>query len=119
MENNEDRINYKALKTKIWLKDKKEKAKAMAFKALDWCSKNPMAAASLGGAAVAGLKTVRKLANNHYEEVDRRRRFYDPRTGRYTYIRRDLTPAEDAYVTRRFKNGESYSEIFYDMGLIK
>ena len=119
MENEDKRIDYRSLKAKIWIKDKMDKAKVMAIKARDWCVQNPVSAATAGGIAISGLKAAIKIAKNHQEEVDKRRRFYDTRMGRYTRINRDLTPAEDAYVTRRFKDGDSYAEIFYDMGIKK
>lgn len=44
-------------------------------------------------------------------------RFYDPRTGRYSYSRRPLDWRETEELDRRYRNGESYSSILHDMRL--
>ena len=52
------------------------------------------------------------------ERTERENRFYDPRNGRYCYARRELTPAEQMAVERRYHLGESYTEILYSMKLL-
>lgn len=44
-------------------------------------------------------------------------RFWDPRTGRYSYSRRPLDWRETEELDRRYRNGESYSSILHDMRL--
>lgn len=71
---------------------------------------------------IGGLAVAKKAAATHAtykEEKDRRTRFWDPRTGRYTYSKRILKDREEQEVETRYRNGESYREILSDMGLTK
>ena len=55
----------------------------------------------------------------HREDVNRERRVYDPRLGRYSKMRRKLTNAEWREVDQRYAGGESYRSILDDMGVLK
>lgn len=69
----------------------------------------------------AALMTGKQMSKNVRaikERSEREARFYDPRTGRYCYARRELTPAEQMNVERRYSLGESYTEILYSMKLL-
>ena len=63
-------------------------------------------------------KHLTKNAKTDKEKNERNTRFYDPRTGRYCYARRELTPAEQMSIERRYHLGESYTEILYSMKLL-
>ena len=63
-------------------------------------------------------KHMSKNAKVDTERTERENRFYDPRTGRYCYARRALTPAEQMSIERRYHLGESYMEILYSMKLL-
>lgn len=63
-------------------------------------------------------KHMSRNAHAAKEKGERESRFYDPRTGRYCYARRELTPAEQMNVERRYRLGESYTEILYSMKLL-
>lgn len=64
------------------------------------------------------VKHMSKNTKVDKERTERENRFYDPRTGRYCYARRALTPAEQMSVERRYRLGESYTEILYSMKLL-
>ena len=63
-------------------------------------------------------KYLSKSARTEKEKNERNTRFYDPRNGRYCYARRELTPAEQMAIERRYHLGESYTEILYSMKLL-
>ena len=69
-------------------------------------------------AAFMAAKHMSKNAKVDKERTERENRFYDPRTGRYCYARRALTPAEQMSIERRYHLGESYMEILYSMKLL-
>lgn len=74
------------------------------------------AALGLATGIAKGVSSIKKknAADNH-----KNREFYDSRTHRWTFIRRDLKPQEQFEVARRYASGESYEEIFYRMRLLK
>ena len=53
------------------------------------------------------------------EDEHRRLRMYDPVIGDYVDLKRQLTPEERVAVSQRRRNGETVSEIIYDMRLAK
>lgn len=112
-------IDYKVLKAKLWVKEKTENAKMAAVKAVQFAKDNPMVTAAALSAAASGFRMIRKGVIEHNADVRKRRRFYDPRTGRYSWSKCDLDRYESAEVDRRYRAGESYAEILHDMGLSK
>ena len=110
-------VNYSWLKFKCRVKLGIEKTKEKAKSVVDWCAKNPAAASAIAATAVTGFKTIHKAVDKHNEDVERRRRIWDPREGRYVWLNRDITPREDIEIRRRYRDGESYGEILNDMGL--
>ena len=84
-----------------------------------WCVEHPLALITVAGVAMSiGDKTY-KMAKLRSEDVRRKRTFYDPRKGRYTQARRDLTAYELEELDARYDRGESYNHILLDMGLLK
>lgn len=72
-------------------------------------------------AAALVLGAKKQAQNNKTQRLkeERETRFYDPRTGVYSYARRSLTAEEQMSVERRYRRGESYTEILYDMKLLE
>lgn len=71
-------------------------------------------------AAVAvGVKKQAAADKRRQAREERETRFYDPRTGIYSYAKRPLNPKEQMSVERRYRNGESYTEILYSMKLLE
>ena len=96
-----------------------DKAKETGTRGLNWALDHPLE--TLGGiTALAGVGK-KALSMNKVKTEERRREteFYNPRTGMYAKTRRPLTSKEKEYAERRFKNGESWTEIFSDMKLLK
>ena len=96
-----------------------KKGSRMFYDGMKWVNDNKEFAMFLAAVAVKLGKSGAKSYLAYSENVRKRRRFYDPRTGKYSYIRRDLTSYEQNVVDLRYANGESYWMIFYDMGLLK
>lgn len=90
-----------------------------AWKVVNFCIENPIAAALIAGTASSAITQATKAYKDHNEMVRRRRDFFDPRTGRHCFAKRDLDPNEQAYVDARHDNGETYVKILSDMGLLK
>lgn len=112
-------VNLKTLKVKLWIKEKTDKAKSAAKATINWAARNPMLAIAVGGMGTKCITSICKAYRDHNEMVRRERRFYDPRMGGYTTIRRDLKHNEKEQAEMRYKNGESWHHIFMDMDLLK
>ena len=112
-------VEWNKIKYKVWAKNEWEKAKAAAKNAVNWTFEHPMEAVALVGAAAGLTNKVGKIYCTRKEVVRRKRDFYDTRTGRHVYAKRNLKPWEEELVDERFKNGESYVSIFRDMNLMK
>lgn len=113
-----EKIDFKKLKAKVKFEEIKRKALTKLHDGAVWLSENkewviPLVTVA-GGAAIKGTRAW----NRHREDVIRNRRFYDPRRGRYTTARRNLTARELRIIDDRFERGESYRQILDDMGLI-
>ena len=123
MGNNENETvdirDFKAEARKRKLMGVVEKAKQAGIRGVNWCLDHPIEA--LGGiTAVAGVSKKALSVNKvKTEERSRETEFYNPRTGMYSKTRRPLTSKEKAYAEMRFKNGDSWTEIFSDMKLLK
>lgn len=96
-----------------------KKGTQLLYEGAKWANENKELAMFLAAVAVKLGKNGAKAYVAYSENVRKRRRFYDPRTGKYSYIRRDLTSYEQNVVDLRYANGETYWMIFYDMGLLK
>lgn len=94
--------------------------KAPAYILLTWAANNPVEA--VGACAALIPITSKCIKYKQMRAEDRRKavRFYDNRSGKYVRIKRPLTVKEQVEVDRRFRlNQESYTSIFYDMGILR
>lgn len=73
----------------------------------------------VAAALVIGAKKQARDKKAEQRKNERETRFYDPRTGVYSYARRPLTAEEQMYVERKYRKGESYTEILYDLNLLE
>ena len=105
-------------KAKAKVKELGKKAADTIVKVANWCAENPVAVAFIATSTTAVLKQGTKMYAEHAEMVRRDRDFYDPRLGMHVFARRKLTPKEQVIVEARYKSGESYAKIFYEMGLL-
>ena len=71
------------------------------------------------GMGVGAVKSASNAYNEHCEKVRRDTDFYDTRTGRHVIVKRPLKTHEAVEADERFGAGESYVQIFNDMGLLK
>lgn len=70
----------------------------------------------------AGAKIIHSTNRARAEAIEQKRRdvdWYDPVAGEHVITKRKLTPKEKCEVARRRREGETVTEILYDMGLIK
>ena len=98
---------------------RKRKIKEYCRKAIGWIQEHPVEAL---GAATMALGVGKKTLGVHKVHTEERRRateFYNPRTGMYATTKRPLTAKEKAYAEKRFKEGDSWTEIFSDMKVLK
>ena len=112
-------VRWDKIKHKIWLKQKWERAKEKGRAIGRWCAEHPLEAITIVGSIAGVTKKASNAYCAHREDVRRRRDFWDPRTGRHSYVRRDLKAWEEEEVDERYNNGESYVKIFRDMNLLK
>lgn len=112
----EKTMSVKTAKIKAKIKEAKDSVvdgvKAVGY----WCAENPFLTMAIVGSLASFSSKTMKL---HNENVRRRRTFYDPRKGRYSEARRDLSAREIDELYARYDEGESYHHILYDMGLLK
>ena len=114
-----EKITLEELKTKINLEQKKRKFKDGALKAAYWAADNKEIVIATGTLLLGGARLAYKQHNQNREDRIRERRFYDPRKGRYSEARRNLSKKELNQIERRYDSGESYRSILDDMGLLK
>ena len=114
-----DETNINELKFKVWLSNAKKKVMDAATKTVKWVKENPIAAATIAGAVASSASKGYRAYQIYEEKVARNRRFYDPRTGKYTTSRRNLRGWELDEIEERYNNGESYNSILRDLGLRK
>ena len=117
MENKVPRWND--IKRKIWIQNTWNKIKLGAKSTWDWVLEHPMETIAIAGGVAGVTKKACGAYKTHAEDVRRRRDFYDPRTGRHSYVRRDLKGWEEELIDERYNNGESYVSILRDMNLMK
>ena len=115
----EKTVRWDEIKHKVWLKNTWNKVKDKAARAGNWILEHPIEAATLGGVAASIVSKGTKAYCTHAETVRRNRDFYDPRTGRHVYAKRNLKGWEEELIDERYNNGESYVSIFRDLNLMK
>ena len=112
-------IKFEELKRKLKVEEAKRKAKETALKAAYWAADNKEVVIGAGTLLLGGARLGYKQHKQNREDRIRERRFYDPRKGRYSEARRNLSKKELTQIERRYDNGESYRSILDDMGLLK
>lgn len=99
-----------------------DKAKKITGTVVDFCEKNPTAAAVIGSALFGGITSIVKDARRDHKikkENDRRdSRIYDRKADLWLETKRPLSNREKARLTERYNNGESKYEILKDMHLL-
>lgn len=120
-------LNFKEIKKQAHIEELKrkayevkQKAEQTVAKTVNWALENPMQAI----AALTALGTVTgKVAKIHSVNAEQRkhdRKFYDPRTGKWSEAKRNLSRGEKMEIERRYlENKESYQRILFDMGILK
>lgn len=114
-----EQINFEELKTKLKIEQKKRQIKENALKFAYWAADNKEIVIGVGTLILGGARLGYKQHKQNREDRIRERRFYDPRKGRYSEARRNLSKKELGEIERRYDNGESYRSILDDMGLLK
>lgn len=89
-----------------------------------WCMDNKGDVLFALGVGAAAAKTVNSLKSGgktatQREYEGRQFRVYDPHTGLYYKLRREMTNREKVELDRRSLKGETYGMILDDMGLLK
>lgn len=84
-----------------------------------WCVDNKELAITLSVSVLGIVKQVLKIAANRRDESYRNRRFYDRRTDRWCYARKNLTKNQQRIIEERYQDGETYRSILDSMGLLK
>lgn len=76
--------------------------------------------AAVGGGIVLAKEAGRIIRDirRTVEERSKKYRIYDHSTGKYIYLNREMTSYEHLIFDNRKRNGESASQILYDMGLL-
>lgn len=112
-------VDFKKEAMKRKLKAGVETAKTGIMKGVKWVYEHPAEAA----AGVTGLglfvKSVTKTSANHAEQRRREREFFEHSSGKWCEIKRKLTPREQVETEARHKAGETWTQIFSDMRLLK
>ena len=110
-------INKENLKRKA--KDIYDGAKKQAVKAANYCMEHPVEALSILTAVTACTNKLVRYKQTKAEDRRRQVDFYDNRLGTHAIARRPLSTKEALEVEKRYKNGESYKSILWDMRLLK
>lgn len=77
-----------------------------------------VAAASIGVVAAKEAGRIVRDIRRTVEDRSKKYRIYDHSTGKYIYLNREMTSYEHLMYDNRKRNGESASQILYDMGLL-
>ena len=109
----------KELKRKV----KKERRKEFWEAWRKWAMENPQIVVPMAlGTTVAlakGVKGASKIVQAMLESVDKNRRIYDHRLGKYHYLKRAMRQSELLEMTERLSNGEKLVDILMSMNLLK
>lgn len=84
-----------------------------------WCVDNKEVAITLLCTVLGLVKQSLKIAAKKQDEAYRNRRFYDRRTDRWCYARKNLTKNQQRIIEERYQDGETYRSILDSMGLLK
>lgn len=98
---------------------KKEGLRRKAEAVVDWMMAHP-AETLVAATLVAGV--IKKTTSVTRARLENRRRsldIYDPRTGVHCWLKRSLTPTEKLIIDERYRRGESYTKILYELKLLK
>lgn len=100
-------------------KEKLDKVKQKANDLVKWGIEHPIESMAIIGAVTSLGNKAFKYRQTRAEDTRRLVDFYDTRLGRHVLSRRPLTRHEQIEVDRRFNDGESYTQILADLGLLK
>lgn len=104
-------------KRKAW--EVKHDAEIKVKQAINYGTEHPEVAAVVVPVAIGAVKKAMKAYGIKTEEDNKRKRFWDPRRGRYAYSKRVLTRKEADYVEREFDKGRSYRDILSELGVLQ
>ena len=104
-------------------KIRKEKRKEFWESLRQWLIQNPQYAVMIllagVGALAKALKGAAKIVQTVTEEINKSRRIYDHRLGKYHFLKRGLKQSELLELTERLGNGEKMVDILMSMGVLK
>lgn len=84
-----------------------------------WAVTHPMEALTVASSVAGVVNVGMRVKNKHDEKVRIETRFWDPRTGTYSWSKRRLKPGEKRMLETRSRNGELKSDVLYQWGLLK
>lgn len=108
------------LKRKAW--EVKHDAEIKVNQAIDWGMRNKEFCILAAPVVFKGVDKIYRLLRQTKEErlvKEQRNRFWDPRTGRFAYSKRNLSRSEEDYIERQYKAGRSYRDILGEMGVLR
>ena len=101
--------------------DKKGDGTDKKSKIVDFVARNKeylLAGASVGVVAAKEAGRVIRDIRRTAEERSKNKRIYDHSTGKWIPLKREMTSYEHLMYDNRKRNGETASQILYDMGLL-
>lgn len=112
---------FTKLKEKVtkWWTNLWDKFTTFLAKVMAWIAENKLLAFAIFSAVTKTVKYGVKAYSIKKEDEWRNRRFYDRRTDRWSYARKNITKRQEAIIERRYQDGETYRSILDDMGLLK
>ena len=112
-----DDFKKEAFKRK--LKGFYETAKVKVKQGVKWASDHTGETAALITGAGLITKNVVKSHSLHEEQRRRDTQFFEHRSGKWCETKRKLTPREQLEAETRHQNGETWTQIFSDMKLLR
>ena len=91
-------------------------------KVIEFAKQNKEFVIGAASVLVVGAKEAHKVIRDirrSIEERNRKRRIYDHSSGKWIPLLREMTPYEHVEFDSRRRNGETASQILYDMGLLR
>ena len=96
-----------------------ESAKIKVMAVVEWGREHPAEVAGIVTGASVLAKSVSKHSHEMQEQRHRDREFFDHRTGKWCETKRKLTAREQVEAEARHQAGETWTQIFADMRLLK
>ena len=108
------------LKIKLIFEKIKKGVKDLYMKVKPVVEENPGAVITVFVGCIAAIAKWGLKAYRTYKASEKlNRSFYDRRRGKWSTSKRNLTPYEKMKIDRMYKEGFSYDEILYSMGILK